>query len=163
MFFVRLLKWCLEFLLALVILFEEWGWDPLKRLMLRIMSLPLLLQIDRGISRLPPYAALAVLLLPSLFLVPVKLAALWLVHRGHVGAGLAIILCAKVAGTAVVAHFFHLTQPALMKLSWFARLYTRWTEWKESLLARVRSSWSYKRAVELKKAVVNLAAMLKFL
>ena len=50
------------------------------------------------------------------------------------------VLAAKVAGTAAVARLFALTQPALMRLAWFARLYGWWKPWKDALIARVKSS-----------------------
>lgn len=62
-------------------------------------------------------------------------------HPVHKLFGVLLILGAKVVGTAVVAHLFALTQPALMRLPWFARYYTRWSGWKAALLARVRTSW----------------------
>ena len=58
-------------------------------------------------------------------LLPIKLSALWLIDQGHAAWGLAVILAAKAMGTAVVAHLFSLTQPALMRLDWFAHRYTR--------------------------------------
>ena len=99
---------------------------------------------------LPPYAALALFALPALLLLPVKLAALWLIHQGRTMLGLAIIVIAKVIGTAIVARLFTLSQPALMQLGWFARLYTRWSAWKEGLLAWVRASAAWRAARALK-------------
>ena len=52
--------------LALFILFEEWGWAPLLRPMARIGNLPVFRQIETVIKRLPPYATLALFLLPTL-------------------------------------------------------------------------------------------------
>lgn len=136
-------------LLALLILFEEWGWEPLRRAMAWLGRLPLLRPLERVLSRLPPYGALAVLLLPSLLIVPVKLAALWLITRGHALAGLVLIIAAKLVGTALLAWLFHLIQPALMRLGWFVRLYARWTAWKAELLAWMRASaaWRWGRGV----------------
>jgi hypothetical protein len=141
----RLLQWPL----ALLILFEEWGWEPLQRLLARIGRWPGLRWLEARIQRLPPPAALALFLLPSLALLPVKLLALWLIGQGQAGLGLGVILAAKLVGTAVVARLFSLTQPALMQLAWFARLYTRWTGWKDALLAQVRASgpWRWGRAL----------------
>jgi hypothetical protein len=31
-----------------------------------------------------------------------------------------------------------------MQLGWFARLYTRWSAWKDALLAQVRTSWPWR-------------------
>jgi len=139
--------------LALVILFEEWGWEPLQRAMAWIARLPVLRQIEALIARLGPKSALVVLLLPSLLLVPVKLAALWLVTQGHKVLGVGLIVLAKLVGTAIVARLFTLTRPALMRMAWFESIYTRWTAWKEALLARVRASWAWRAGRVLKRAV----------
>jgi len=144
------LRWLARLLLALIILFEEWGWTPLQRAMAWLGRLPLLRQLEAGIRRLPPYAALALLLAPTLLLVPVKLLALWLIAQGRALLGLAVILIAKLVGTAVLARIFMLSQPALMRLGWFARLYARWTAWKEGLLAWVRSSLLWRQARALR-------------
>ena len=140
-------------LLALLILFEEWGWDPLQRLLAAIGRWPGLRWIEGAIRRLPPYGALALFALPSLMLVPVKLGALWLIGNGQVLAGALVIVTAKVAGTAVVARLFTLTQPALMRLPWFAALYDRWTRWKDALLAQVRASWPWRAARVLRRRI----------
>ena len=98
----------LKWLLALLILFEEWGWEPLQHLLARIGQWPGLRWIEGAIRRLPPYGALLLFVVPALMLLPVKLAALWLIGQGHAVLGLAIILAAKLAGTAVVARLFTL-------------------------------------------------------
>lgn len=143
---VRAIKGLLDGVLAVLILFEEWGWEPLQRALARIGQLPGLRWIERQIASLPPYAALAVFLAPTLLLLPVKLLALWFISRAWVVAGTLVIVVAKVAGTAIVARLFALTQPALMTLPWFARLYLRWTVWKTALLARVRGSRPWRLA-----------------
>lgn len=141
---VRAIKGLFTGLLALLILFEEWGWEPLQRALAWVARLPVLRQIEAAIVRLPPYAALLVFLLPTVLLLPVKLLALWLVAHGQKLLGLGVIVLAKLGGTAIVARLFTLTRPALLRMDWFARLYTRWTAWKEALLARVRASWAWR-------------------
>ena len=136
---------------ALLLVFEEWGWEPLQRALARLGRLPVLRQIEAGITRLPPKLALLVFLLPSLLLVPVKLLALWLIARGHSLLGVLVIVAAKLGGTALVARLFVLTRAALMKMPWFARLYERWTTWKDALLARVRASWAWRFGRALKR------------
>ena len=139
--------------LALLILFEEWGWEPLQRLLAWIAQLPLLRQLEAWVQRRSPHAALALLVAPSLGLLPVKLSALWLLGHGHPVLGMSVILGAKLVGTALVARLFKLTQPALMQMPWFARLYARWTRWKDELLAKVRASWPWRLARVLKRQV----------
>ena len=140
----RLLKGLFGWLLALLILFEEWGWEPLQRALAWVGQLPGLRWLERRIQTLPPYGALAIFLLPSLLLIPVKLLALWLLGQGKVLTGTMVILVAKLVGTAIVARLFSLTKATLMQLAWFARLYTRWTAWKDDLLAQVRASWPWR-------------------
>jgi hypothetical protein len=152
---LRWLRRGLEALIALLILFEEWGWEPLKRAMARLMHWPPLAWLERGIARLPPYAALAVFMLPTLLLLPVKLAALWLLGKGQAALGVSVIVAAKLAGTALIARLFQLTQPALMKLVWFARLYGGWSLWKEALFLRIRASWAWRVGRVIKKRVAQ--------
>lgn len=141
---IRLLKSLFGWLLALVILFEEWGWEPLQRALAWVGQLPGLRWLESRIQALPPYGALAIFLLPTLMLLPVKLLALWLIGQGKVLSGTLVILTAKVVGTAIVARLFSLTRDTLMQLAWLARLYTRWVTWKEALLAQVRASWPWR-------------------
>lgn len=146
------LRWLFRVVFALLILFEEWGWEPLRRVFALLARLPVIRHTEVLLRRLPPRWAFVVLLLPSLLILPVKLAAVWFVAKGHVVFGLGVIVAAKVGGTALLAWLFQLIQPALMQLAWFARLYARWTHWKEELLAWVRASavWRTARAIKLR-------------
>jgi hypothetical protein len=143
----RLASWPL----ALLILFEEWGWEPLQRGLRWLGHYLGLPWLEQRIRHLPSYAALALFLLPSLMLLPVKLLALWLIGNQHVLLGTTVIVAAKVVGTAIVARLFTLTQPALMQLAWFAALYAGWTTWKEALLAHVRASWPWRWGRAMKR------------
>ena len=129
--------------LALVLIFEEWGWEPLQRLMARLARLPLWARMETHIRALPPYLALMVFFVPALLLLPVKLLALYWIGRGHALLGISLVLTAKMLGTAAVARLFALTQPALMRLAWFAKLYNRWKPWKDGLIAKMKatSAW----------------------
>ena len=151
---MNLLKKLLRSLLlgpvALVLLFEEWGWEPLAAWFAALGRLPWWGQLERRIARLPPWAALLVFGVPVIVLIPVKLLALYLFGEGHMALGLGLVVAAKIAGTAVAARLFQLTHPTLMQLAWFARLYTPWKRWKDQMLARVRSAWLWRRVRGLK-------------
>jgi hypothetical protein len=147
---LRAPKLLFSWLLALLILFEEWGWEPLARQLAKLGRLPPFAWLERRIAALPPYAALAVFFVPALLLLPIKLLALWLIGKGRTMLGLLVIVGAKVVGTAVVARLFMLTQASLMKLAWFARWYGRWVAWKDALLAQVRASAVWRSARRLK-------------
>lgn len=141
---LRLPRLMLEAALALIIVFEEWGWRPLADLLGRLGRLKPFAALERFIAGLPPYAALVVFALPSLLLFPLKLLALWLIAKGQAIAAGTLFIGAKVVGTALVARIFQLTQPALMKLGWFARLYGIVMPWKEALVAWVRTTWAWR-------------------
>ena len=140
-------------LLALLILFEEWGWEPLQRAMARLARLPVLRSLERWVGGLSPGAALATFLVPSMLLVPVKLAALWFIGRGEPMMGLAVLVLAKLVGTAVVARLFALTKPALLTLPRFAAGYGRWVMFKADLLARVRGSWAWRTGRAMRRRI----------
>ncbi len=136
-----------------IILFEEWGWRPLARLMQRIASLPLFRRMERAISGASPYVALALFLVPIIVLFPFKLGALWLISHGQKVIGIGIILLAKLVSTALLGRLFLLTEKQLMTFSWFARCYHWWRGTKDRVLASVRASSAWKQAAALSKAI----------
>ncbi len=137
-------------IVALYVLFFEWGWEPLARALGVLARLPVVRWIEARIAALPPYAALAVFGVPTAALLPVKLLALALVARGHAVLGVAVIVAAKVIGTAIVARLFMLTQPALMHLPWFARAFGRWMVFKAVIVERARASLPWRLGRGLK-------------
>jgi hypothetical protein len=133
---------------ALLILFEEWGWTPLARWLGRVARGPSIDRLERRIAGLAPRLALAVLCVPALMLLPVKIGALWLMGLGRVAIGVGVLVLAKILGTAVVARLFTLTQPQLMQLGWFARAHAHWIPWKTRAIAGLLASpaWVASRA-----------------
>ncbi len=142
----RALRALFTWMAALVILFEEWGWAPLARLVGKLARLPIFAWLERHIAALPPYAALVVFCVPALAMLPVKLLALYWISLGHSMLGVTTIVIAKIAGTAIVARLFQLTQPTLMQLAWFAALYRRWSTWKATIVTAVRTSPAWQSA-----------------
>lgn len=150
----RVLDTLLGLLLLPIILFEEWGWDALLALAARLARVLRLQALQARIAALPPYGALAVLLLPSLLLVPVKLLGLWLLTRGLVLWSLLLVVSSKIAGTALLAQLFTLTRPQLMRIGWFERGYARWTAWKNRWLEWVRATAPWRAARRWRRAVL---------
>jgi len=134
------------FLAAVIILLEDWLWDDLARLAAAVGQLPVLRTIEAFIAGLPPYVALIVFAVPSLFLVPVKLVALYFISHGQATLGLLTVLVAKVAGTALVARIFALTRPKLLRIKWFAWLYDRFVAFKAHVYGVIKSTAVYKAA-----------------
>lgn len=133
-------------LIAAIVLFEEWGWEPLAALIARLSRLPLLAWIERKVTLLPPRGALLIFGAPVLALEPVKLVAVYLFANGQHTLGLLLLLGAKLVGTAVLARLFQLTKPALMQLAWFAHWYPRWKDWKDRLIEQVHQSAPWRLA-----------------
>lgn len=147
----RLLRKVFYPLIAGLLFFEEWGWAPLAAVFARLARLPLWAWLEQKISHLPPTGALLVFGVPMLALLPIKLLALFLFGKGQATLGLVLLFSAKVGGTAVIARLFQLTEPALMRLPWFARWYPRWKTWKDELLAEVRRSAAWRTGRQLKR------------
>jgi hypothetical protein len=139
-----LLRGALQLLVALLIVFEEWGWRPLAALLGRLARWRPWAAVEALITRLPPYAALVVFALPTTLLLPLKFLALLLIAEGQVLLAGLLFLVAKVVATALVARLFVLTQPALMQIGWFAWSYGVLMPWKDALTERVRASWTWR-------------------
>ena len=139
------------------LLFEEWGWEPLAAAFAALGRLPVWRQLERLIVRLPPWAALLAFGVPMLALIPIKLLAVYLLGQGHLATGVGLILLAKLGGTALAARLFQLTQPALMQIQWFAKIYVPWKIWKDHKLRQVRSSLPWRWGRRLRHRVKLLA------
>ena len=139
--------------LAVIILFEEWGWRPLAEIVARLRRFQLWSRLELWVQDLPPYGALCVFALPTGLLFPLKLAALWLVANGHPLLAAALFIFAKLIGTALLARLFTLTQEALMRIGWFARLYNLFVPWQQAMFAQIRSSWAWRYGRILKDRI----------
>jgi hypothetical protein len=149
-----------EVLLAIILIFEEWGWKPLARAMAWLAEFKLVARAEKAVAALPPYGALAAFVGPSLVLFPLKLLALYLIATGHaIMAGL-LFIGAKLVGTAVLARLYMLTSPQLMRIPWFARAHDKLMPWKDALFAKIRASWAWRYGRIVKhKAGLRLHAL----
>lgn len=142
--------------LALILVFEEWGWEPLAAQFSKLAKLEIWRHLEERIIHLPPWGAVTILGIPVFILVPVKFLGLFLLDRGHIFSGAVVIVVAKLFGTALFARLFQLILPALMKMKWFSIWYPRWKNWKDELLERVRHSAPWKIAVIIKSRARSL-------
>jgi hypothetical protein len=127
-------------LAALVMFIEEWGWRPLTEWAARLARWWPLARLEERIRRVTPRTALLLFLVPALALFPVKLFAVWLIHVGRPGVGVAAIVAAKVIGTALVGRLFIITETQLVQYAWFARALAWWRETKLRIAQTLRSS-----------------------
>jgi hypothetical protein len=157
---VRLgLRWTLQVVLALLILLEEWGWQPLADLLGRMARWRPWARLESAIAGLPPYTALVVFALPSVLLLPLKFLALFLIAKGQLVLAGLLFAAAKICATALVARLFMLTRPALMRITWFAWAYNQFMPWKEAVEAYVRSSYVWRVGRVWKARAKRIAAV----
>jgi hypothetical protein len=150
----------LEIAVALIVLFEEWGWRPLADALAALARYKLWARLELFIAGLPPYAALVALAVPTSIFFPLKLVAVFLLAKGQALAASALFVLAKVASTAFIARIFMLTKPALMRIGWFAWAYGWFAAWRDSIFAWIRASWvwRYGRAIKARvRATVRRA------
>ncbi len=138
------LVFALNVLVALLLLFEEWGWRPLSSLLAQLARFRIWALIELWIAGLPPYGALVTLAVPSMIIIPAKLIGVYLLATGHILTAAIVILLAKLAGTALVARIFLLTKPALMQIGWFQRSHDHFVPWQEALFTWIRTSWVWR-------------------
>lgn len=132
-------------LIALLLLFEEWGWEPLKKLLSWLLRWPFWQRLSARIATLPPYGALATFAIPIMVDESIKIIGLIQMARGHVAWGIAIIVIAKIIGTALVASIYNITEPQLLQLPWFAHFHAWWIPWKNNMMAKVSSTPFWQR------------------
>ncbi|MCK9913600.1 hypothetical protein MXD81_30905 [Microbacteriaceae bacterium K1510] len=149
-------RWLRPFwtLLALLFLLEAWLWDHLKPLVAWFVGLlpweRLKEALRRTIERLPPYAALAVFIVPFIVLLPLKFLEVYLLaSRQWVAAGFVLVL-AKLLGLGVTAFVFDATREKLLQMPWFARLYD-WFMWARD--------WAHAQTEPIRQRMRKLASL----
>jgi len=141
----RVVRGALLAIAALILFIEEFGWRPLAAWLGRLARWGPIRYIEERIVRLPARPALALFLVPALLLFPLKVAALGLIQAGHAAAGLAVIVGAKVLGTALVGRLFILLEPQLRQFAWFVRVLEWWIETKDRVRDALRASAVWQR------------------
>ena len=126
-------------LAALYVVFEEWIWNTLTRAMAWVASKLPWPWLEARLRRLPPYAAMAVFLVPWLLLLPFKVLVVWLLATGRFGTSVLVYIAAKVIGTAVLVRLFALTRESLLQIGWFRALHGWFIRLRDRLYAYVRS------------------------
>ena len=148
----------LLYLVALLLLAEQWLWEMGSRFAGALATWPPLRALENGMRRLPPWAALLAFVIPGLMLLPIKFLALLAIAHGHPLMGVAVFVVAKVGGAMVVARIYILTLPSLLALVWFARWHNRFIMFKDQLITRLRASPSYQQA---RRAISTLRRTLR--
>jgi hypothetical protein len=129
-------------LIALVFLLETWLWDRLKPIVAWSVDHVLWRKMKGAaalrIAELSPSAALIVFVIPVAILVPIKIAALWLMAHGAWWGALGVLLLGKLVGLGVTAFLFDLIREKLLQMATFRALYERVMAWRAWAHAEVR-------------------------
>jgi hypothetical protein len=142
--------------LALLFLLEAWLWDHLEPIVARAVNLlpwgRVKLWLKRVIEDLPPWAALAVFIIPFVVLLPLKfLEVFFLAKRQWLAAGLVLIV-AKLLGLGITAFVFDATRGKLLQMAWFARMFD-WFMWARD--------WAHEITEPVRERVKQLTWLLK--
>ena len=127
-------------LAALWFFLEEFGWHPLAAWLGRLTRWAPWARMEARIARVPARPALLLFLLPAAALLPVKLLALQLIQGGQPVIGLAVIVAAKLVGTALGGRLFMLLRPQLMTLRRFARAMAWWRQTRRRVRRALETS-----------------------
>ncbi len=143
-------------ILALLFLLEAWLWDHLEPIVARAVNLlpwgRVKLWLKRVIEDLPPWAALAVFIIPFVVLLPLKfLEVFFLAKRQWLAAGLVLIV-AKLLGLGITAFVFDATRGKLLQMAWFARMFD-WFMWARD--------WAHEITEPVRERVKQLTWLLK--
>lgn len=134
---------------AAIVFFEQTLIRYLNVATAAIARWPPIARFEAWLVRLPPYAALAAFVAPSILILPIKLAALGFAAMGRFGLALAAVIAGKLLATAILARLYRILRPTLMTIGWFAKADTWFFYWRDQAYAFVRSlpAWQKARAV----------------
>jgi hypothetical protein len=142
---MRRLRHALLIMLALVLLFEAWLWDKLVPVVTFIVACLPMSRIKAGIAAavggLSPPVTLFVFIVPVVFLLPLKFAALWMFAHGYWFGAIGVLALAKLVSVGVTAFIFEITRPKLLQMAWFRRFYDwvmRGIAWAHALTEPVK-------------------------
>ena len=121
------LRKSLLFVLALVVIFEEWLWEILAFAGQLLSKWLYLEKLDRWLIEAPPNQALLAILVPLVIVTPFNLLALVLFAHGAIIQGLLLEIAIKLTGTLLIARIFHLVKPALLTFYWINLIYHKIT------------------------------------
>jgi hypothetical protein len=132
-------------LVAAIVFFEQTLIKYLNVAMAAVARWPPIAKVEAWLVRLPPYAALAAFVTPSILILPIKLIALGFAAMGHYALALASLIVGKMLGTAVLARLYRILRPRLMTIPWFAKTDTWFFYWRDQAYAFVKSLPAWRR------------------
>jgi hypothetical protein len=101
----------------------------------------------RRIERLGPYPSLLLVAVPLAVVEPLKVAIVFFAGRGHWITGTIAMICAYAVSLFITHWLFRVVRPKLLRLRWFAALWTWATAVRRQVSAWLRSLWQPRRRV----------------
>ncbi len=120
-----------------------------------LAGLRLVKRLEQAIAALPPYAILALLVVPFAIAELAKVYAVFLMGTGHVRPGMTIFIGAYVVSILVCERIFHAGKARLMTIPWFAALFTWVMAIKDAILAWVLTTRAWRFAVRAKRRIAH--------
>lgn len=137
-------------LLAFILIVEEWLWDGLTVLGRWLFRALHLARFEFWLAQASRWVALLAFLIPLLVVMPLNIAAFYLLAKGRVLQGVGLEIFAKLLGTLLVARVFALTRRQLLTFGWFSWLYSTITRCLGWAHGRLASTAMYKALREIK-------------
>jgi hypothetical protein len=81
-------------------------------------------KVRRRIEDLGPWSSLLLLLVPICIVEPLKIIGLAIAGKGHWIGGPVVVITAYAASLLVVERLFHIVKPKLLRMRWFAVLWS---------------------------------------
>lgn len=158
---LRLLLIPLDLLVGFFVLLDELA-RPIYRPLLRwFAGLRIVARAEVWIAGLPPYGVLATLALPFAVAEPAKLLALVVMARGAFLPGLLLMGTAHLVSFLVVERIYHAGRAQLLRIGWFAWCMSLLTQIRDAILARLRDTAMWRRAVDWGRALRRWARSLR--
>jgi hypothetical protein len=99
-------------------------------------------RLRRSIERLGPYQSLTLLAVPTCLVEPLKLVAVAIAGEGHWITGAVMIIAAYAVSLLVIERLFVIVKPKLLKLRWFARLWSIFVSLRHRFTAPFRHAFA---------------------
>ncbi len=133
-----------------IMVWEDAFYKPVNALGQYLGRHPSLKAVQVKISNMPPWAALAIFVVPVVTLFPFKMAGLWLLGQGHPILGGAIFASAKIVGAALFTRIFTLTEKSIRQISIVNTSLDFFFDKKDKLVNYWKASRAYANIHELK-------------
>jgi hypothetical protein len=143
-------------LLAIFLLIEEWLWDLLTVWGKNLARWLGLAKLQHVLEQASPRVALLAFLIPVIIVAPMGFVAVLLMAHGLIIQGILLEIVAKLLGTLLISQVFAWTKPQLMTFAWFAVVYTQITHWLHWAHEKIRRTWVYQFAQQLKVRLKQL-------